>query len=193
LTDWLRLERTYRLLWLVAVPLNGFVGALPIAEIVQVAVEQDAEFESAIQSISKELVVLNRKASLCANIEMKSQAESATRAKLKFDPDDSTKADQDKEVPFGNEIATAIKCFSVSELTKITGVGNDTLKKYGMSALGGRWIGRGKRGKQFTQSDAITIISAVNEGSTEVEVKKNAPLGSNRNPNRNPNQSENPN
>jgi hypothetical protein len=47
--------------WLVADPLNGFLGALPIAEIVQVAVVQDAEFESAIQSISKELVVLNRK------------------------------------------------------------------------------------------------------------------------------------
>ena len=47
--------------WLVADPLNGFLGALPIAEIVQVAVVQDAEFENAIQSISKELVVLNRK------------------------------------------------------------------------------------------------------------------------------------
>jgi hypothetical protein len=48
--------------WLVADPLNGFLGALPITEIVQVAVEQDVEFESAIQSISKKLVVLNRKA-----------------------------------------------------------------------------------------------------------------------------------
>jgi len=57
--------------WLVADPLNGFLGALPIAEIVQVAVVQDAEFESAIQSISKELVVLNRKVnSEIANLEV---------------------------------------------------------------------------------------------------------------------------
>jgi hypothetical protein len=48
--------------WIVTEPLNGFLKALPIAEIVQVAVEQDAEFEKAIQSIAEKVVWLNRKA-----------------------------------------------------------------------------------------------------------------------------------
>lgn len=63
------------------------------------------------------------------------------------------------------------KMYSVGELKEATGLGNDTLKKYGKPALG-RWIGRGKRGKQFTEMDAIKIVKAVQIGSTEAKVQK---------------------
>jgi len=73
------------------------------------------------------------------------------------------------------EVAQAIeskKVYSIGDLIRICGIKNDTLKKYGKPALSGVWIGRGKRGKQFTDQDAIAIVRAVEQGACEAVVKE---------------------
>ena len=58
----------------------------------------------------------------------------------------------------------------MGELCLSCGIKNDTLKKYGKPVLG-FWIGRGKRGKQFTLANAVKIVTAVQNGSSESAIK----------------------
>ena len=70
-----------------------------------------------------------------------------------------------------NNDSTNEKKFATVDLVVITGLKNDSVRKYGKLALNGRWPGRGKRGKQFSEAEAIAIVTAIRNDADEKAVR----------------------